>query len=144
MLEAFALSDKGCVRTNNEDYCLIEPELGLYVLADGMGGANAGERASRLAVETVAEAVLMAQPSRRPGSADRGGRSQPAGAPGLADDIELEGMGTTLVVALEIGEDLCIASVGDSRAYLMDDHRSARHYGRSDVGQRSGPAAGPR
>ena len=61
MLDAFALSDKGCVRSNNEDYCLIEPELGLYVLADGMGGANAGERASRLAVDTVAEAVLMAQ-----------------------------------------------------------------------------------
>ena len=37
MLEAFALSDKGCVRTNNEDYCLIEPDLGLYILADGMG-----------------------------------------------------------------------------------------------------------
>ena len=44
MLEAFALSDKGCVRSNNEDYCLIEPENGLYVLADGMGGAKAGER----------------------------------------------------------------------------------------------------
>jgi len=41
MLEASALSDKGCVRSNNEDYCLIEPELGLYVLADGMGGAKA-------------------------------------------------------------------------------------------------------
>src|ERR1035438_9773126 len=61
MLEAFALSDKGCVRTNNEDYCLIEPDLGLYVLADGMGGAKAGERASRMAVETVAERVLFAQ-----------------------------------------------------------------------------------
>src|SRR5580692_4576080 len=60
MLEAFALSDKGCVRTNNEDYCLIEPELGLYVLADGMGGAKAGECASRLAVDTVAEIIFMA------------------------------------------------------------------------------------
>ena len=61
MLEAFALSDKGCVRSNNEDYCLVEPELGLYVLADGMGGAKAGERASRMAVDTVAEMVLLAQ-----------------------------------------------------------------------------------
>src|ERR1035441_7362629 len=61
MLEAFALSDQGCVRANNEDYCLIKPELGLYVLADGMGGAKAGERASQLAVETVVEVVLEAQ-----------------------------------------------------------------------------------
>src|SRR4051794_1316060 len=43
MLEAVAMSDKGCVRGNNEDCCQIQPELGLYVLADGMGGAKAGE-----------------------------------------------------------------------------------------------------
>src|ERR1035438_8632456 len=49
MLEAFSLSDMGCVRTNNEDYCLIDAERGLYVLADGMGGAKAGEHASRIA-----------------------------------------------------------------------------------------------
>jgi serine/threonine protein phosphatase PrpC len=121
MLDAFALSDKGCVRSNNEDYCLIEPELGLYVLADGMGGANAGERASRLAVETVAEAVLMAQ--RRDSqvlltAVEEANRRVLNAA---QHDIALEGMGTTLVAALEIGEDLCIASVGDSRAYLMDD-----------------------
>jgi PPM family protein phosphatase len=121
MLDAFALSDKGCVRSNNEDYCLIEPELGLYVLADGMGGANAGERASRLAVETVAEAVLMAQ--RRDSqvlltAVEEANRRVLDAA---QHDIALEGMGTTLVAALEIGEDLCIASVGDSRAYLMDD-----------------------
>jgi PPM family protein phosphatase len=121
MLEAFALSDKGCVRSNNEDYCLIEPELGLYVLADGMGGANAGERASRLAVDTVAEAVLMAQ--RRDSqvlltAVEEANRRVLDAA---RQDIALEGMGTTLVAALEIGEDLCIASVGDSRAYLMDD-----------------------
>ena len=66
MLEAFALSDKGCVRTNNEDYCLIEPELGLYVLADGMGGAKAGECASKIAVETVAESVLFARRREKP------------------------------------------------------------------------------
>jgi serine/threonine protein phosphatase PrpC len=121
MLDAFALSDKGCVRSNNEDYCLIEPELGLYVLADGMGGANAGERASRLAVDTVAEAVLMAQ--RRDSqvlltAVEEANRRVLAAA---QHDIALEGMGTTLVAALEIGEELYIASVGDSRAYLMDD-----------------------
>lgn len=120
MLEAFAMSDKGCVRSNNEDYCLIEPDRGLYVLADGMGGAKAGERASRLAVDTVAEIVHSAprldsqvlltaveEANRRVLTAAR-------------SDPGLEGMGTTLVAALEIGDDLCIASVGDSRAYLLD------------------------
>src|SRR6185437_3536109 len=121
MLEAVALSDKGCVRTNNEDYCLIEPELGMYVLADGMGGANAGERASRLAVETVAEAILMSQ--RRDsqvllGAVEEANRRVIEAAQA---DMTLEGMGTTLVAALETGEELSIASVGDSRAYLLDE-----------------------
>ncbi|MGA2268647.1 MAG: protein phosphatase 2C domain-containing protein [Bryobacteraceae bacterium] len=121
MLEAFALSDKGCVRANNEDYCLIEPELGLYVLADGMGGANAGERASQLAVNTVAEVVLQAQ--RRdsqalPLAVEEANRRVLEAA---QNDPSLEGMGTTLVVALETEEGLSIASVGDSRAYLLDD-----------------------
>ena len=120
MLEAFALSDKGCVRANNEDYCLIEPELGLYVLADGMGGAKAGECASKLAVETVAERVLFAQ--RRDSqvlltAVEEANRRVLEAA---QNDSTLEGMGTTLVAALEIDQDLSIASVGDSRAYLLD------------------------
>jgi protein phosphatase len=43
MIEAFGASDPGCVRANNEDYFLVEPSLGLYLVADGMGGAQAGE-----------------------------------------------------------------------------------------------------
>jgi len=57
MLEAYALTDPGRVRTNNQDFFRIVPELGLYLLADGMGGARGGERASRLAVECVAETL---------------------------------------------------------------------------------------
>ena len=57
MVEPFGLSDAGCVRPNNEDYYLIAPDLGLYVVADGMGGAQAGEHASKLAVETVWDVV---------------------------------------------------------------------------------------
>src|SRR5260370_7587919 len=60
MLEAFALSDPGCVRPNNEDSYLLAPEDGLYVVADGMGGAQAGEHASKMAVETVAEFIKKA------------------------------------------------------------------------------------
>lgn len=121
MLEACALSDKGCVRTNNEDYCLIEPDLGLYILADGMGGANAGERASRMAVETVAETVLMAQRRDTQVLLSAVEEANRRVLQASQSDAELEGMGTTLVAALEVGEELAIASVGDSRAYLMDD-----------------------
>lgn len=121
MLEATALSDKGCVRSNNEDYCLVEPELGLYVLADGMGGAKAGERASRMAVDTVAEMVLRAQ--RRDSqvliaAVEEANRRVLEAA---HNDPSLEGMGTTLVAALDMDDSMSIASVGDSRAYLLDD-----------------------
>jgi protein phosphatase len=121
MLEAFAMSDKGCVRSNNEDYCLIEPELGLYVLADGMGGAKAGERASRMAVDTVAEIVHAAP---RPDSQVLMRAVEEANRRVLAaahSDPELEGMGTTLVAALDLSDGFSVASVGDSRAYVLDD-----------------------
>src|SRR5450432_3813404 len=120
MLEASSLSDKGCVRSNNEDCCLVEPDMGLYVLADGMGGAKAGERASRLAVDTVSESILKAQ--SRDSQAllvaveEANRRVLEAGG----SDPALEGMGTTLLAALEMGDELSIARVGDSRAYLLD------------------------
>lgn len=120
MLESFALSDKGCIRGNNEDYCLIEPELGLYILADGMGGARAGERASRLAVDTVSEIVHAAghRDSQVLLSAvEEANRRVLEAAHG---DPTLEGMGTTLVAALDLEDGFSIASVGDSRAYVLD------------------------
>jgi PPM family protein phosphatase len=120
MLEAFALTDKGCVRNNNEDYCLIEPELGLYILADGMGGAKAGERASRLAVETVAERVLFAQRRDSQVLLSAVEEANRRVIEASQSDPGLEGMGTTLVAALETADGLAIASVGDSRAYVLD------------------------
>jgi serine/threonine protein phosphatase PrpC len=121
MLEATALSDKGCVRSNNEDYCLIEPDLGLYVLADGMGGAKAGECASRLAVDTVAEIVHTAQRRDSQVLISAVEEANRRVLEASQSDPSLEGMGTTLVAALESERGLSIASVGDSRAYLMDD-----------------------
>jgi protein phosphatase len=121
MLEAFAMSDKGCIRSNNEDYCLIEPERGLFVLADGMGGAKAGEQASRLAVDTVSEIVHSAS---RLDSQVLLTAVEEANKRVLAaahSDPLLEGMGTTLVAALDLPEGFSIASVGDSRAYVLDD-----------------------
>ena len=57
MIQAYAHSDTGPVRTVNEDSWLIQPDLGLYAVADGMGGHNAGEIASRLVVESLPKMV---------------------------------------------------------------------------------------
>lgn len=120
MLEACALSDKGCVRANNEDYSRIDPEVGLYVLADGMGGAKAGERASRLAVDAVSESILRAASRDSQALLVAVEEANRRVLDAASHDPSLEGMGTTLVAALEVGDELLIASVGDSRAYLLD------------------------
>lgn len=120
MLEAFQLSDTGCIRANNEDYCLIEPELGFYILADGMGGARAGECASRLAVDAVAETLRSAGARDSQALFRAVEEANRCVIEAALTDPALEGMGTTLVAALEIGGELGIASVGDSRAYILD------------------------
>ena len=118
MLEAFGLSDPGCVRHNNEDFYLISPPV--YIVADGMGGAQAGEHASKLAVETVASVI---QNTAAPDAETLFEAFREANARVMkeaASHPELEGMGTTLVAALESGPELLIASVGDSRVYVYD------------------------
>jgi serine/threonine protein phosphatase PrpC len=120
MLEAYALTDPGRVRTSNQDSFRLLPELGLFLLADGMGGARGGERASQLTVECVAG--ILGQSAHRDAAALLGA-VEDANLKVLGEamrDPRLEGMGTTLVAALETSEhDLAIASVGDSRAYLL-------------------------
>lgn len=120
MLEAYGISDIGCVRTNNEDYCLLSPELGLYVVADGMGGARAGEHASRLAVETVRDYIRNTEHSGAEALTRAVEQANRAVLGAASASKELEGMGTTLVAALQAGPELLIASVGDSRAYSFD------------------------
>jgi protein phosphatase len=90
------------------------------VLADGMGGAKAGEHASRLAVDTVTEILLHAQSRDSKALLMAVEEANRRVLDAAAHDPALEGMGTTLVAALEVGDDLSIASVGDSRAYLLD------------------------
>jgi len=119
MVEAFGISDPGCVRPNNEDCYLVEPSKGLYVVADGMGGAQAGEHASKLAVDTVAEIVGNGHPAAETLSrafAEANSRVMKA----ASVDSSLEGMGTTLVAALAANHEVLIASVGDSRAYVYE------------------------
>jgi len=118
MLEAFGLSDPGCVRENNEDCYLLSAETGLYVVADGMGGAQAGEHASKLAVETVASFIANAGERNAETLAQAFQEANSRVMNAAARDATLEGMGTTLVAALESGPEILIASVGDSRAYV--------------------------
>jgi len=129
MIEAYGASNVGCVRTNNEDYFLVAPTLGQYVVADGMGGAQAGEHASKLAVETVHDLLQKLDPDHRDSdtvsdalvSAFEEANRRVMDA--ASADPNLEGMGTTLIAALESDDGLIVASVGDSRVYVFENDK---------------------
>lgn len=122
MLEAFGASDPGCVRGNNEDYFLVAPSIGLYLVADGMGGAQAGEHASRLAAETIEQAVQQnAHALDIDALVGAFSRANQRIMREAAANPEMEGMGTTLVAAVENDGDLIVASVGDSRVYTFQN-----------------------
>src|SRR5450432_3645637 len=114
MLEAFGLSDPGCVRPNNEDYFISDSESGIFILADGMGGANAGEYASHLSAEMLYEYLLNAANQAGLEILEQGFvEANWAVREAAQTNVELTGMGTTLVVARDIGENrLQIGSVG--------------------------------
>ena len=124
MLESFGATDPGCVRQNNEDFYLLEPDIGLYIVADGMGGAQAGEHASKMAAQLVSEKLHKAPIRNETTLLQAIQEANVAVMEAAARDALLEGMGTTLVVALAApgqrngrgGSDVWIASVGDSRA----------------------------
>jgi serine/threonine protein phosphatase PrpC len=124
ILRSAACTDVGLRRRANEDCYALAPDLGFYLVADGMGGHKAGQVASQLATEAALQAVQSLQ----------------GGAAGLAQLLrhavscanreilrtaelkpELAGMGTTLVAVLAVGDRLGLAHVGDSRAYIVRD-----------------------
>src|SRR5882757_4901038 len=80
------LSNVGRVRSNNEDVVEVDPELGLLILADGMGGHNAGEVASALAVATTLEIVRGEWPNLQHGEID------PASGPSRAAQLLLQAL----------------------------------------------------
>jgi PPM family protein phosphatase len=126
MLEAFGLSDRGCVRPNNEDYFIADEQAGIFILADGMGGANAGEYASRLSVERLHQLLLMAPEGLE--ALDQAFREANRAVRNAAkENPALDGMGTTLLAGRAIHDSqLEIASVGDSRAYLCSKGELSR------------------
>ncbi len=130
---AFVLSDKGLARTHNEDSFFADKDLGLFVVADGMGGHSAGDVASRMAVEVLSGYIRKSCSGIEPLIGSSGlGRS--AASNRLVSGIRLanqvvcdaaknypswKGMGTTIVAALVDGNRVSIAHAGDSRAYLV-------------------------
>ena len=129
-LKVGAATSVGRVRPINEDAFLARAEQGLFVVCDGMGGAAAGEVASRLAIETIG-AALDTTPAGEPKAGYRPRTSHLGRAIEQANraiferakaDTEHAGMGTTVVGAWIDDNVVSLAHVGDSRAYLS--HRS--------------------
>jgi protein phosphatase len=132
-LTTASLTDAGRVRDHNEDCIESRPEIGLFVLADGMGGYNAGEVASGMATSLIADGFNEAW---KPRDVDRMGREE---AKAYAEKLlreqiarannaifttsqnnpECAGMGTTLVVCQFYDNFVAVAHIGDSRLYRL-------------------------
>jgi PPM family protein phosphatase len=143
MLDAFGLSDPGCVRGNNEDAYLLDRALDLYLVADGMGGAQAGEHASRIAVDTVARECSAAPAASAEVLVRAFEQANRRVLSAANNDPNLFGMGTTLTAAWRIDEEMLVANVGDSRAYVFiegqlhiitDDQTWINEVGRKKLG----------
>ena len=120
-------TDVGVVRSGNEDNYLMRPELGVFIVADGMGGHAAGEVASEMAVRIVAQEL-----------GNPGGKSDPEVAEVMRRAIQRanaaifertltehdkRGMGTTATLLVLNGPRYLIGQVGDSRAYVLREQR---------------------
>lgn len=125
--DVWAQTDVGLKRDSNQDSILVDHDLNLFIVADGMGGHRGGEVASALAVDTVQKVV------RAELNALKGKKVVPRELIAYAyreassrihhkstnESPELMGMGTTMVGIFEYGEKVFVANVGDSRAYLV-------------------------
>lgn len=158
MLRAFGFTDKGRIRPTNEDCFAIHDEIGLCVVADGMGGHNAGEVAARLAVDAVVDFCSAALSGPRFANETQGpelpSHRWPFGFdPELSVDGNLlrtaiqlanvqilemagsadrfTGMGTTMVAVRVEGGRLVVGHVGDSRLYILTG-RTLRQVTRDD------------
>ena len=110
-------SEVGNVREHNEDSFLARSPL--FVVADGMGGHEAGEVASEIAITTMAEHMPQAPDAKALAQAVR--LANQAVLRGAEDGTGRPGMGTTMTAAAIFGNEVVIAQVGDSRAYLTHD-----------------------
>lgn len=126
--EVWAQTDVGLKREINQDAILVDHDLNLFIVADGMGGHKGGEVASALAVETVQDAIKKrkAEPKLSPrkvlAEAYREASTR-IHHKSTFESPELMGMGTTMVLFWEHRGRIYIGNVGDSRAYLYTGHR---------------------
>ena len=109
------LTDIGRVRTHNEDSALAQPPL--FVVADGLGGHEAGEVASSIAVETLRDHAPRRPDSKALARAVRAANREVIRA--AREGFGRQGMGTTMTAAIVEGTHVALAHVGDSRAYLL-------------------------
>lgn len=130
MTEAFGLTHPGLVRGRNEDAFACREDLGLFVVADGMGGHTAGDVASRTAVEAFVEGITSAR--EKAGGSDGAGllRDIAAGAHEkirrLGEGIGGRRPGTTVVCLYVIAGTAWVGNLGDSRAYRLRNGRLER------------------
>jgi protein phosphatase len=131
------LSNTGMVREHNEDAIGSNNDMGLLVLADGMGGYNAGEVASGIAVQTITDLALEGATREERNDIDPHtglmrqtivlrdavARANKIIFQTAQSQTHCEGMGTTLVAAMFYDNKISIAHVGDSRAYRLRDER---------------------
>ena len=126
MLKTFSVTNIGRKRRSNQDYVYSsEQPVGrlstLVLVADGMGGHNAGDYASRTAVETIVERIADSPESDPVRLFEEAIRAANTRIRELASGAEeLEGMGTTVVAASVRDRELYVANVGDSRLYVVN------------------------
>lgn len=125
---SFGRTDTGRVRANNEDSFAIISDLNMFLVADGMGGHNAGEVASRVAIETLIDYFSVSALRSMRGKREQihhymiNGlcRANEEVMRMAAADVSKQGMGCTIVVALIDGRTLHVCHVGDARCYYGD------------------------
>lgn len=128
MIRAWGITDKGAVRTQNQDAWYLDlpsAELAVGLVCDGMGGAKAGNIASMVAVETFVDA-LQGLPEGAPEEPEAvlqqaAERANTAVYHRAATDPDCRGMGTTMVAALVVEQTAYLLNIGDSRAYHINE-----------------------
>ena len=126
-MKTFSITDTGVLRTMNQDYCFSsDTPVGnlpnLYIVCDGMGGHKAGEYASRYTVERIIAHVSRSR-SENPIRILRDAiqKANEILVIESREDVEKQGMGTTVVAATIIDHRLYVANVGDSRLYVIGE-----------------------